>query len=136
MSDYGLGPGRALLLGVPLGLSLAALLGDAAYYRSFEVQWLNFASWLIAGALLVGAIVVLVALVDVVRARRGRGRALAYALLVAAMWTVGLFDALVHARDGWASMPAGLVLSAVMAALAVAAAVVGLMRSRSTEARR
>ena len=135
MRDYGASPLRALLLGLPLGLTLGALLADAAYYRSYEVQWVNFASWLIAGALLTGALVVLLALVDLVRGREGRGRAGLFLLLVAAMWLVGLFNALIHARDSWASMPAGLILSAVMAAIGLVAAVVGVASPRQ-EARR
>ena len=33
-------------------------------------------------------------------------------------WVVGFFNALMHARDAWASMPGGLVLSVIVALLA------------------
>ena len=39
-----------MLLGSTIALFLGALLSDLAYYRSYQVQWINFASWLIAGA--------------------------------------------------------------------------------------
>lgn len=37
-------------------------------------------------------------------------------------WLLGLLDSLIHARDAWASMPYGLVLS-VLATLCIGAAV-------------
>ena len=44
-----------IFLAFPLPLFLGALLSDAAYASSYEVQCINFAEWLIAGGLLVGA---------------------------------------------------------------------------------
>lgn len=115
-----------MLFGLPLSLNLGALLSDIAYYRSFELQWVNFAAWLIVGALLLGTIVLLVAFVDAVR---GRGaRRLLYLALFAAMWGVELINALVHARDGWASMPTGLILSAIIVTISLVAAWAGLSR--------
>ena len=127
-------PTRALLLGFPIALFLGALLSDIAYYRSFEIQWANFAAWLNAGALVFGGIVLALAIIDFFRHRERRGRAGLYLLLVAAMWIVGLFNALVHSRDGWAMMPMGLILSVVVVVLAIAAAVVGVRGSRRVEA--
>lgn len=135
MREGRLNPAKALLLGFPVILFLGALLSDLAYYRSFEVQWANFASWLITGALLTGALVLLIGLVDLFRARRGRGRAGLFLVLVAAMWVVGLVNALVHARDGWASMPTGLILSLIVAVLALAAAWAALAGTRGQEPR-
>lgn len=135
MREGSLNPAKALLLGFPVILFLGALLSDLAYYRSFEVQWANFASWLITGALLTGALVLLIGLVDLFRARRGRGRAGLFLVLVAAMWVVGLVNALVHARDGWASMPTGLILSLIVAVLALAAAWAALAGTRGQEPR-
>ena len=132
MRETSLNPVRALLLGLPLSLLLGALLSDVAYYRSFELQWVNFAAWLIAGALLFGAIVLLLAVIDFFR-RRG-GRPGLFLALVAAMWILAFINALVHARDGWATMPAGLILSVVVALLALAAAWAGLSGYRRVEA--
>ena len=46
-------PGRlhAILLAGSVPLFLGALLSDIAYYQSYQIQWANFASWLIAGGL-------------------------------------------------------------------------------------
>ncbi len=37
-----------------------------------------------------------------------------YLTLLLATFVVGFFNALVHAKDGWATMPTGLILSAVV----------------------
>ena len=127
-------PVHAFSLAGMLTLFLAALLADFAYSSSYQVQWLNFASWLIAGALVLGGFVLLFALIDVLRAdRRGR-RDVAYVVVVLAAWVLGFINALVHARDAWASMPSGLVLSLIVALLASVAAWMGLssLRARST----
>lgn len=134
MRENSLPPVTALLLGFPIALFLGALLGDLAYYRSFEIQWANFAAWLIAGALLLGGIVLAAGIVNFVRRREGRGRPGLYLALVAAMWIVGFINALVHSRDGWAIMPTGLILSVIVSVLAVAAAWAGLSGTRREEA--
>lgn len=122
------------LLGMATALFLGALISDLAYARTFEVQWANFSSWLIAGGLTVGAIVVAVAAIGLFRRRDGARPGLLLALL-ALMWILGLLNALVHARDGWAMMPAGLILSLIVTLLALAAAGIGLRRTRAEEAR-
>ncbi len=129
-------PIHAILLGFPFPLFLGALLSDLAYSSSYEIQWTNFASWLIAGALLVGAFLLLWAFVDLLRARGGaRGRPTLYFILILAMWALGLVDALVHAMDAWAKMPAALILSAVVTLLALAAAWIGYSAFRGGEVR-
>jgi uncharacterized membrane protein len=110
-------PLHAILLAATLPLFLGALLSDIAYWKSYEIQWNNFASWLLAGGLLVGAIALVAALVALVRAGGDRGWHLLYFLLLLAAWALGFIDVLVHARDAWATMPSGLVLSVVVAAI-------------------
>ncbi len=134
MGQASLNPVRALLLGLPISLFLGALLSDIAYYRTYELQWANFAAWLIAGALLLSAIFLVVALIDLVR-RRADGHPRLMFILVAAMWFLGFFNALVHARDGWASMPTGLILSVIVTLLALAAAWAGLFGTHRVEAK-
>ena len=110
----------AVLLAGSVPLFLGVLLCDVAYSFSYEVQWKNFASWLLVGGLLFGGFALLCALIELRRLGRGLRPAL-YVVLLVAMWVLGFIDALVHAGDAWASMPAGLILSAIVAVLAMAA---------------
>jgi uncharacterized membrane protein len=119
-------PLHAILLAFPFPLFLGALIGDLAYRATFEIQWANFSSWLIAGGLLVGVFALLWALAHLIRSgTRRTGRAIAYFVVLLAMWTVGLVNALVHAKDAWATMPEGLYLSAIATLLALVAAWIG-----------
>ena len=119
-----------LLAGFP-PLYLGAVLSDLAYMRSYQVQWSNFAAWLLAGAMVLTGLTLAWALVDLVRAPLRRGRPLLYAVLVLAVFIVGLIDCFVHAKDAWAVMPEGIVLSVIVALLAIAATVIGLSSLRS-----
>jgi glucose/arabinose dehydrogenase len=70
------------------------------------------------------------AIVDLFRAhRRGRGIGL-YFLILLATWVVGFFDALMHARDAWGSMPGGLILSVIVTLLACVATWLGFCTPR------
>lgn len=46
-------------------------------------------------------------------------------------WLLGLVNAFEHAKDAWAVMPSGLVLSVIVTVLAVVAAWTGLSNLRS-----
>lgn len=119
-------PLHAILLAFPFPLFLGSLLSDIAYWRTYEIQWINFSQWLNAGGLLVGAFALLWALLGLFhRGTAGRSRRIAYFLVLLAMWIVGFIGALVHAKDAWATMPEGLYLAAVTAALALIAAWIG-----------
>ena len=123
-------PLHAVPLAGSLSLFLGAALSDIAYARSYEVQWSNFASWLIVGGLVLAGVALLFALIDLFRADRRAGGAVRYLLVLLAAWLVGLFNALMHARDAWASMPAGLVLSVIVVVLACVATWLGFAAPR------
>ena len=122
-------PLHAVLLAGTIPPFLGALLSDLAYSASYEIQWKNFASWLILGGLLFAVLTLVAALVGLLRGRRGRW-GIAYVLLVLAAFVLGFIDLLVHAKDGWASMPDGLVLSAIVALLTLAATWLGFSTFR------
>ncbi|WP_119459952.1 DUF2231 domain-containing protein [Rhodospirillaceae bacterium SYSU D60014] len=127
-------PLHAILLAFPFPLFLGALLSDLAYRSSFHVQWANFSSWLIAGGLFVGAFALLWALVNLFRRGTARKRRPAlYFVVLLAMWVLGFVNALVHAKDAWATMPEGLYLSAVVALLALVASWIGYSGFRAGE---
>ena len=111
-------PVNAVLMAAAIPLFAGAVLCDIAYMKTYLVEWTTFASWLLAGGLLVSAFALVAAVVALFRADARRGRVLVYALLVIAAWVLGFIDALVHAKDAWAAMPAGLWLSIVVMALA------------------
>jgi uncharacterized membrane protein len=126
---------HAVLAFSALPLFLGALLSDWAYAKSYEVQWTNFASWLIAGGLVLAGLALLWAAVDVLRstAMRHRRGGL-YLLLLLGSFVFGFANALIHAKDGWAAMPAGAVLSVVVLLLAAAASTIGISNMRGRTA--
>ncbi|GAB7529529.1 membrane protein [Pseudomonas sp. 3A(2025)] len=129
------GPLHAILLGGTVALFLGALLNDIAYYNTYQIQWSNFASWLIAGALLFCGLAGLFAIANLLRATPKAGRPVVYLLLLLVTWVLGLINAFVHARDAWAAMPAGLTLSVIVTLLSVVAAWTGFSNLRSGGAR-
>ncbi|MEJ7687297.1 MAG: DUF2231 domain-containing protein [Variovorax sp.] len=124
-------PVHAVLLAGTLTLFLSALLNDLAYWSTYDVQWTNFASWLIAGGLVVSGIALLFALVGLRHAERRSGPSLLYFARLLVTWIVGFFNALVHAKDAWAAMPGGLVLSVIAAVLAGVATWLGFSSPRT-----
>ncbi|WP_034104926.1 DUF2231 domain-containing protein [Pseudomonas lurida] len=129
------GPLHAILLAGSVPLFLGALLSDVAYGQTYQIQWANFASWLIAGALVFSGFALLFALVNLLRAHRKSGRPAVYFLLLLAAWVLGLVNAFQHAKDAYAMMPAGLVLSVIVTLLAAVATWIGLTDLRSRGAK-
>jgi len=123
-------PFHAVLLGGAVALFLGALLSDIAYARTFEIQWNNFASWLIAGGLVVSGVALACAAFGLLPSRRSR-RTILHAAVLLAAWIAGFLNALTHARDAWASMPSGLVLSAITLVLAGLATWLGCSTART-----
>ncbi|HKS12200.1 MAG TPA: DUF2231 domain-containing protein [Pseudomonas sp.] len=125
------GPLHAILLGGTVPLFLGALLSDVAYFKTYQIQWSNFASWLIAGGLVFCGLALLFALVNLLRAHRKAGRPVLYFLLLLVTWVLGLVNAFEHAKDAWAAMPSGLVLSVIVTVLSLVTAWTGLTNLRS-----
>ena len=122
-------PAHAFLLAAAVPLFIGAALADYAFKSTSEVQWINFADWLILGGLLFTAASLVCGAFGI---RRNRSLRIGF-LLVLATFVLALADALIHARDAWATMPGGFVLSVIVALLACAAAWVGF-RNLRTEA--
>ena len=125
-------PFHAAMLAGAAPLFAGALLADYAYSTSYQVQWSDFASWLLIGAMALATLALACALVE--RLRGGGG--VFYLVVLAATWIVGVLDALHHARDAWAIMPAAPVLSLVAAVLACIATWMRFSRLRGMPASR
>jgi uncharacterized membrane protein len=119
-----------VLLAGTVPLFLGVLLSDLAYSMSYEVQWKNFASWLLVGGLVFGGFTLLWAVIDILRAALRSIRQISYVVLLLVLWVLGFIDALLHAGDAWASMPAALNVSAIVAVLALAATWLGFSSPR------
>ncbi|WP_285423679.1 DUF2231 domain-containing protein [Pseudomonas sp. efr-133-TYG-103a] len=128
-------PLHALLLAGAVPLFLGGLLSDISYYATYQIQWSNFAAWLIAGALVFCGFALLFALINLIRADHKGGRPTVYFLLLLVTFALGLVNAFEHAKDAWAVMPSGLVLSVIVTVLSVIAAFTGLGGLRAGGAR-
>jgi len=96
---------------------ILSLLNDIAYWRTANLQWQNFAEWLLFAGLVVGGFVLLVEIVGLLlRPRiRAQGPGWLHALGLLIVLGLGFINSLVHARDGWtAVVPQGLILSVLM----------------------
>jgi uncharacterized membrane protein len=120
---------HALLVFSALPLFLGALLSDWAYSASDQVQWANFASWLIALGLVFAGFALLWAVIDHFRPRAARDRRSGlYVVALLATVVLGFINALVHAKDAFAAMPVGLWLSVVVMLLVLVAGGLGASR--------
>ena len=129
-------PAHAVLLASTLPLFLGALLSDWAYSSTYEVQWINFAAWLNAGAMVFAGLALAWAVIDFFRADAGRdSRSALYLLALITTFVVGFITALIHSKDAWATMPAGLILSLITFLLACAAVWLGFSTLRSGDGR-
>jgi uncharacterized membrane protein len=128
---YPIHPVHAVLLAGTVPLFMGALLSDIAYTQSYELQWKNFASWLIPGGLIFGGFALLWTTIELFRADRRAYRPILYFLVLLSAWLLGFINALIHAKDAWASMPMALILSMIVAALAVVATWLGFSTLRS-----
>lgn len=116
-----LNPVHAILVASTIPLFLGAVLSDWAYSSSYEIQWTNFASWLVAGGLVFTGLALAWSIVEAVARTAHRRRKWLYPLLLLATFVVGFFSALIHAKDAWAAMPSGFILSIITLLLAIAA---------------
>jgi uncharacterized membrane protein len=103
----------ALLNPIPFGCFVAALIFDIVYAKSAEILWDKGAAWLIVLGLLFAVVPRLVNLAQVwITSRRTATRALKldFWLNLCAI-VIAIVNALVHSRDAYAVVPAGLWLS-------------------------
>lgn len=134
-SGTALHPLHAFFLAGIVPLFIGVLLNDYAYWSSYELQWKNFASWMLIGALVFNGLALLGSILSLVRADKRMGTPVAYFLLLLATFVLGLINSFIHAKDVWASMPTGLILSVITVILACTATWIGLTSWRIGGAR-
>jgi uncharacterized membrane protein len=117
--------GPAVLFATSLPLFLGTWLSDWAYSNTFNIQWSNFASWLNAGALVIVGLALAWSLVSALLPASSGRRPWIFVAVVVGVFVLGFINALVHAKDAWATMPAGLILSVLVFLLACAAVWLG-----------
>ena len=123
-------PVHGILSAYPLALFTAALGTDIAYANTAQMQWANFSVWLIAGGLAMGVLAAIAGIVDAIAHRKdrplSRRRPWPHGIGVVLMMAFALVNAFVHSRDGWTSVvPTGLILSVIVAVLAIATSWMG-----------
>ncbi|WP_296244492.1 MULTISPECIES: DUF2231 domain-containing protein [unclassified Psychrobacter] len=123
---YPLHPLHAFVLSGMVPLFIGVLLNDYAYWSSYVLQWKNFASWLLIGALIFNGLALIGSIVSLFRADKRAATPLVYFLVLLATFVLGVINSFIHAKDVWASMPTGLVLSIITVILACTATWIGL----------
>lgn len=126
-------PVHVFLLGGAACFYVSGFFSDWAYFHTLEIQWKNFASWLIMGGLVFSGVAIVFAVAGLLRVDGGRGTRVIYLVLLLAAWGTSLVNELIHAKDAWASMPEGLVLSAVVAIASIVATWLGFSTLRRME---
>jgi len=108
---------------IPFGFFVGALIFDIIYSNTYTVLWVKAAAWLISIGLVIAIIPQLINLGRTWFGKRGirtRNLAINFWLQVVAI-VAALFNAFVHSRDAYGTMPAGVWLSV----LTVLALVIG-----------
>ncbi|MEZ7503501.1 hypothetical protein QO189_13570 [Psychrobacter sp. Arc29] len=134
-SGTSLHPLHAFFLSGMVPLFIGVLLNDYAYWYSYELQWKNFASWMLIGALVFNGLAWLGSIVFLVRTDKRMGKPIIYFLLLLATFVIGIINSFIHAKDVWASMPTGLILSVITVILACITTWIGLTSWRIGGAR-
>lgn len=128
-------PLHAFLLAATVPLFLGGLLSDIAYTCTYQIQWSNFAAWLIAGGMVFTGLALLWGLIGLFHPFGRRGWPLICFFVMLAIFILGLLNSFIHARDAWGTMPAGLVLSIIVTLLALLATWIGFSGLRTGGAR-
>ena len=106
-----------MLVPFPIACFVGTLLSDLAYWRTGNVMWTNFSSWLLTAGLVMGGLAALAGLIDFLGSPRVRSRGPAWPHMLGNILALllSLVNVFVHSRDGWTSVvPTGLILSAVV----------------------
>ncbi len=108
-------PIHAMLVPIPIACFVGALITDIVYWRTAEIMWSNFSSWLITVGVIFAFLAAIAGLIDFLSNRAVRRLPPAWPHLIGnlAVLVLASINMLVHTHDGWTSVvPWGLRLSA------------------------
>jgi len=108
-------PIHSMLVQFPVVCFTLALFTDLAYWRTANLMWQNFSSWLLFAGLVFGALAAIAGIIDFLFRSGVRAYRPAWPHAIGSLIVLGLalLNSFVHAGDGWtAVVPWGLVLSA------------------------
>lgn len=117
-----------LLIPFPAVCFTLALLTDVAYWQTANLMWQNFSAWLLFAGIVIGALGLVVGLVELLTRQgvRAASPGWVYVVLGTVVLVLAFVNSLFHAGDGWtAVVPWGLALSAITVILMLAMAVIG-----------
>ena len=124
-----------LLDPIPFGMFVGALIFDLIYQQTGEVMWLKAASWLIPFGLIIAIVPRFINLAQVWVSRRATSSGtdkLDFWLNLFAI-VAAIFNAFVHSRDAYATMPSGVWLSATTVALIAIGRILKAAQAADTE---
>ncbi|RWX77251.1 DUF2231 domain-containing protein [Neorhizobium lilium] len=109
-------PIHPMLVPFPIACFVGTLLTDIAYWRTAEMMWANFSSWLVSAGVVLGILAAIAGLIDFIGDRRIRSTPPAWPHLIGnvLVLVIGTINMFIHTRDAWTSVvPWGLALSAL-----------------------
>jgi uncharacterized membrane protein len=131
-------PVHGILSAYPLAFFTGALVTDVIYSKSTNMMWANFSIWLITAGLLMGVLAAVAGIADAIASRGrvpSRRRPWPHSVATGLTMVLALVNAFVHSRDAWTSVvPTGLVLSAIVAVLALVSSWLGYSLEARQEA--
>ena len=95
-------PIHPMLVPIPITCFVGTLVTDIAYWRTANMQWANFSSWLLTAGLIVALLAVIAGFIDFLGERRIRDLRAVYihAGGNAIALVLAIFKTFVHSRDG------------------------------------
>jgi uncharacterized membrane protein len=106
---------------------IGTLLTDLAYWRTANILWMEFSTWLVTAGFVLALVALATAAFDHLDGRLPQVAAMwPYLVGLVSVLVLAFFDVLIHTRDAWTSVvPWGLALSVIVVLLVLATGFMG-----------